>query len=818
MATTNKNSLSNEDPDRRWRADRRLLGWVFVFVSLFYFWTVQSTHYSSIADVYEMGFHGKSPEYYPLLTEGFMAGQLNLPIATKPELLRIDDPLDPTKSGALRLPDATYYRGKFYVYFGPAPVFLLYLPCKLLTGNYPTHSIGVLYFCVLGYGLNLLLLGALRRRFFPDAGRGWLLAAALTLGFATTVPQLLRRPDVWEVAISCGYLSLSAAIGAMYLALTRRSARWLAVASLAFGLAAASRPTLVFASLALLAPLAWLLRRPRGEAGAGHLRLKALLAGALPCALSFLLLLLYNYRRFDSLFEFGQRYQMHARDERHTPSLSPHFVPFNAQVYFLSPPRFTLLFPYVKGIQVPPLPKGQLGFEGVYGLLPTMPVLLAAALAVLLARRSWRERAPEAGILAAAAAPIAVTSGCFVLLFAGACNRYQVDFAPSLAVLAALGLLVAGSLLNGAALWKAAVRALMGAVLAWTVACSVFISIEHNGILRVQNPSTWQALCYVGDYAAHLYDRWIGAHLGPMQLRLVFPDRQSGAEVLFAGGDAGHVDTLSLHYEGHGVARLSLDHEGFGGPTSEPFHFVPGAEHTLLLEMGCLFPRYDFQRYSHTRGQSSELLRMRLYAALDRKPILDRAAAFETLDLTDMHWGWIEEADRPRTFSGKVLAVGWPREAAPLATRPHAPIELRVIFPQNRMGTRDPLVSTGVAGRADILYVEYLGANRIRFGLDHWSIGAKTWDELALDLSRPHVLRIAMGSLTGVASAHLLQIDLDGKRVVNANVPFYPVADDAIYVGYAPYLNSSCGLEFGGRLMEIRPGCAVSDSKAPDAR
>ena len=269
MATTNKNSLSNEDPDRRWRADRRLLGWVFVFVSLFYFWTVQSTHYSSIADVYEMGFHGKSPEYYPLLTEGFMAGQLNLPIATKPELLRIDDPLDPTKSGALRLPDATYYRGKFYVYFGPAPVFLLYLPCKLLTGNYPTHSIGVLYFCVLGYGLNLLLLGALRRRFFPDAGRGWLLAAALTLGFATTVPQLLRRPDVWEVAISCGYLSLSAAIGAMYLALTRRSARWLAVASLAFGLAAASRPTLVFASLALLAPLAWLLRRPRGEAGAG---------------------------------------------------------------------------------------------------------------------------------------------------------------------------------------------------------------------------------------------------------------------------------------------------------------------------------------------------------------------------------------------------------------------------------------------------------------------------------------------------------------------------------------------------------------------
>ena len=43
--------------------------------------------------------------------------------------------------------DASFYNGKFYIYFSPVPVLLFYLPFRLLAGGYPADNLAAVVFC-----------------------------------------------------------------------------------------------------------------------------------------------------------------------------------------------------------------------------------------------------------------------------------------------------------------------------------------------------------------------------------------------------------------------------------------------------------------------------------------------------------------------------------------------------------------------------------------------------------------------------------------------------------------------------------------------
>jgi len=788
---------------RRPKADALALAVVFGVVGLFYGWTVASGKLPSLGHVVGMTFSATSEEYYPLLAQGFLHGHLSLEKTPSPEFLAIDDPWDPAKTGALRLPDATYYKGRYYLYFGPTPVLLFFLPINILLGLYPSHSVAVVVFSLMGYGLSLLLLGALRRRYFSGVPIPWLVAAALILGFASAVPQMLRRPDVWEVAISCGYLMLCSGLCAVYLAAVRRSSAWLALASLCFGLAIASRPTLLLCPVALLFPLAAILRhRKPGVAWLSALP-RVLLPSFLVLAACLFGIFGYNYERFGDPLEFGQRYQMRALNDHNTAFISPRFIPFNARVYFLSPPQLSSRFPFVSGIAMPDQPKGQLGIEGVYGLLPAMPGLLAAFALVGLFGATVRSRYPGLGGFSGAVASVALVNCAFVLLFAGACNRYQVDFAPYLALLAALGLLLLVRELSGSTRSWTISRAVIWGACAMTVACSTLVSIEHNAILRTHNRAAWRAMSRVANSLPFLIDRASGLKSGPVALSIEFPERESGTETLLTSGHGKDRDTLSVHYIGKGRVRLGMDHEGFGGPMSPPIEVGSQKIHTLLLDLGALYPDYDFRFYAGAHGVTSEALGMRLYAKLDDQVVFSRRAAFDSPNVADTRWGWQEGVDSKERFTGKITETRWLRAPVDLPTRdPRKPLLLWVTFPSGKTHSREPVFSTGRAGYADLFYVDYVDDHRIRFALDHWSAGATTWPAVDIDYSKPHFLRIAVAHLCDGGSPTSIRVDMDGRQIIDEVTPFYSVEPDEVYVGYAPYLNSSCGLEFTGTLKE----------------
>ncbi len=209
--------------------------------------------------------------YYNLLVRGFRAGRLSVEKEVPPGFSRLADPYDPAANAPYqgpryRLLDLSYYKGKFYLYFGVTPALILFWPYVALTGHYLFHRQAVVIFCALGFLVSAGLLCALWRRYFADVSVWVVAAGALALGLATGVPVLLSQSDVYEVPISCGYMLTMLALAAIWCALhePERRCRWLAVASVAYGLAVGARPNLLFGAVILLVPVvqAWRERSP----------------------------------------------------------------------------------------------------------------------------------------------------------------------------------------------------------------------------------------------------------------------------------------------------------------------------------------------------------------------------------------------------------------------------------------------------------------------------------------------------------------------------------------------------------------------------
>ncbi len=252
--------------------------------------------YMAQSGVLELVGPNASETYYNLLVQGFRAGQLSLNKGVPPGFAQLADPYDPAANGLYqpppyRLLDLSYYKGRFYLYFGVTPALILFWPYAVLTGHYLFYRQAVAIFCAMGFLASVGLLRALWRRYFAGVSVVVVAACVVALGLATGVPALLSQCDVYEVPISCGYMLTMLALGAIWCALhePERRCRWLAAASVAYGLAVGARPSLLFGAVILLVPVVQTWRECR--------KIWApLMAATGPIMLIGLALLFYNAR------------------------------------------------------------------------------------------------------------------------------------------------------------------------------------------------------------------------------------------------------------------------------------------------------------------------------------------------------------------------------------------------------------------------------------------------------------------------------------------------------------------------------------------
>jgi hypothetical protein len=389
------------------------IGLVAIVVGLYYRWGARAA-----GEEFRWG--QNIDGYYNLLARGFAGGHLYLPANVSPELLAKSDPYDPAINDSIKLFDAALFNQRYYLYHGAGPAVLLFLPWRLVTGHDLPENYAAFLFCYSGFLFSSAALLALLRLAGNEPGPVVTGVLLLALGFCQSVPFLLNRTWVYEIAIAGGYFGVSAAL---YF-LLRGGRSWIAASGLACGFAIACRPHLGLFAVAF--GLLILLRNRRD-----------LIAFIVPVAITGIAIGIYNFERFGNPAEFGIRYLLTGRNQNRINLDAANILP--ASYYLLAAaPQARPIFPWV-ALPWPPkdIPRPKKFFlepsVGAIWLAPFLP-------AIFLLPMLGRARLPALVIGAAA-------GGVFLFL-AGtgwSTQRYEVDFLPPLVLVA---LASAGALRN----------------------------------------------------------------------------------------------------------------------------------------------------------------------------------------------------------------------------------------------------------------------------------------------------------------------------------------------------------------------------------
>lgn len=309
--------------------------------------------------------------YYNLMADAFHEGSLSLLVKPRKELLELTNPYDPTLNGPYRLHDATLYNGKYYLYFGPVPALVLFLPVELVSGvKVPQHIAVTLFLCV-GFIASVVALKLLLQTIRPPLPPWMFPAGILTLGLCNLAPCILLRPDVYEVAISCAYWLGMTSLAFLLSGILSPGApmRKFAAASLCAGLAVGARPTyIVYSLVLLLALIIWLFNQKKRSGLESTFRAAMCLLA--PFGVCILGILFYNYSRFGKPMEFGTHYVLDAYKAESRPFFSTqNFFPWLKE-FLISSYVLDGTFPFVH------LPRGPHFGEPIIGSLIANPLEL----------------------------------------------------------------------------------------------------------------------------------------------------------------------------------------------------------------------------------------------------------------------------------------------------------------------------------------------------------------------------------------------------------------------------------------------------------
>lgn len=303
---------------------------------------------------------------YMMQTDAFAKGQISLDIEPSDELLNCENPYDSASRGGIDYVwDFAFYNGKYYSYFGVVPMLIL-LPFRLLTGKFlSTYVFSFLLAVCAAFALGKLYTDVVRKLF--KSVNALIYYASLTaLLFGSGLAYLTARSWFYEVPYTSGlllsFLALDYAI--LYTQAEEKRNRKLILSALFLALSVGCRPTCLFTALPVLAIVVPTLLRQKKK----PMLLQALCFIA-PLAVIGGLLAAYNYLRFDSIFEFGARYQLTVSDVRYNSLKNlPHAVQ-TLSCYLFEQPKISGVFPFVAVDYAPFVQMSQLNYlNGVVGL------------------------------------------------------------------------------------------------------------------------------------------------------------------------------------------------------------------------------------------------------------------------------------------------------------------------------------------------------------------------------------------------------------------------------------------------------------------
>lgn len=286
--------------------------------------------------------------------DAFIKGQLHLDVQPSAELLALKNPYSVSeRSGVSYLFDRAFFEGKYYSYFGVAPLLTVYLPFYLISGGrgLPTDSTVMAAFSVLTaifLPLAVIEWSKLRRKNAP-----WFSAVcAIGAYFASMVLFIQRgKTPFYYVASIAGMAFISAflcfALKAIRSEKKSEKTVFLVLAGAGFALAFLSRINSVLSvSFVIAAGIILCAAECFKKKNAKKFFCETAALGA-PVVAAVAFSLCYNYARFGNPLQFGADYQLTVAITSQYEFFAGGIIPTIFH-YFIQPFVADDFFPYIQ--------------------------------------------------------------------------------------------------------------------------------------------------------------------------------------------------------------------------------------------------------------------------------------------------------------------------------------------------------------------------------------------------------------------------------------------------------------------------------------
>lgn len=392
---------------------------------------------------------GSVANYNPYIQQfdAWEKGQLNIDFEVDSRILELENPYDYQArrlAGGYYLWDRAMYDGKYYSYFGIAPIVTVYYPYWLIKGALPGDSTVMAVF---------IFITAL---FLPLALFKW---AEVSGKRIPLVPLMLAAPAVflssgvllvargvnhfYYIAVIAGMAFLSAfmffALSAFTAEKTASKCALYAIAGAAYALLFLSRLNIAFLAAFLVVPGLWfmILRQDGKWRPAGRI-IAELASLGVPVAAALCFSLWFNAARFSGPLDFGTNYQLTIADVS-TYRLRLSDLPFALYNYFLAPTEACESYPYITFTRLGAAPSHYVYRDANLGLFcfPLTLGCIAAPFVICSQRESARTRVMTGSALL----------GIIVVAWLDFCKggviyRYTADLTLTASFLAAAVLLI----------------------------------------------------------------------------------------------------------------------------------------------------------------------------------------------------------------------------------------------------------------------------------------------------------------------------------------------------------------------------------------
>ena len=389
---------------------------------------------SKVTDIYQLAFDS-SMKHIPYLD-----------IKAEEELLKMDNPYDESERTEKSVPyrwDYCYKDGKYYSYFGSAPVYTFYYPVFLVSHRIPSCSSTVAILGTIATVAVVLAFLSAVRMYVPKINLLALLLMIPAVSCAGFIFYNMLFSDKYYVACLSAiagigfsmFFGLSAVMGKK--TVSRLLLFFLSGVSLA--VCAGSRPTAALCAAVLLPAFTGVLLDKDRKL---IFRLSEAFAFVVPVIAGIVLIMLQNYYRFGNIFDFGEKYQLTVSDIS-SLKVTPEMIPSAIYYYILMPWTAIESFPFFE-------PRGIIAnnYEVYRNIEPSMgliniPLLLLGTVfapgSFLKAKGKIRKK--DAAVYNGFIAVCFLTSFfvvCIDFSKGGVCIRYLSDFSWLLAICCAV--------------------------------------------------------------------------------------------------------------------------------------------------------------------------------------------------------------------------------------------------------------------------------------------------------------------------------------------------------------------------------------------